>query len=253
MAMLRLMYGCGKEYVGDAGMADGPAAFKAFCHSLIPLHGDRLEGRVAVPHPDLGEITKELLSENSKADCGTDAKARINSMLHCSFDGLSNPQPGSVYSLKSPTLASLFPDSDTMIGPLLSRGKQTEDEFKKHLATIAGDVISVAIEASPACDHVQGKLIVARLIGGCLVKVENRNKLKTPPPQSVWELKPLWINVNGEMAAYALIVNCLLVSSCTLDALNRETALFRVRSQAFADLQVRFGSHAARPGMLLLR
>jgi hypothetical protein len=247
------MYGCGKEYVGDAGMADGPAAFKAFCHSLIPLHGDKLEGRVAVPHPDLGEITKELLSDNSKADCGTDAKARINSMLHCSLDDLGTPQPGSVYSLKSPTLASLFPDSGTMIGPLLSRGKQTEDEFKKHVATIAGEVIPVAIEASPACDHVQGKLIVSRLIGGYLVKVENRNKLKTPPPQSVWELKPLWIQVNGEAAAYALIVNCLLVSSCTLEALTRETAMFRVRSQAFADLQVRFGSHAARPGMLLLR
>lgn len=255
LAMLRLMYGCGKEYVGDAGMADGPAAFKAFCHSLIPLHGDKLEGRVAVPHPDLGEITKELLSDNSKADCGTDAKARINSMLHCSFDGLSNPQPGSVYSLKLPSLASTFPNIATMIEPLVPRGKQMSDEeFQKQVEELAAAVEPVAVETSPSCDHAQGNLIVARLTGGLLVPVETAKKFKSTLPQSVWKLAPFWISIDGgEKASYALLVNCLLVSSCTLDVLKRETALFRIRSQAFATLQVCFGSHAARPGMLLLR
>jgi hypothetical protein len=256
-AMLRIMHSCGKESVGDSGMSSGPAAFKAFCHSMIPLHGDKLEGRVAVPYPDLDETTKELLVDDSRADCGIEAKARINSMLHCSFDDLQASRPGSVYSLRSQSLAPLFPDVATMIKSLVDRDKKTADaDFLKQVEEAAKHVFPIAVETSPACDHVQGNLIVARLTAGCLVPVDaakKRLKYKLPP-QSVWKLAPVWLSVDGgDLAAYALLVNCLLVSSCALGVLQKETAMFRIRSQAFATLQVCFGSHAARPGMLLLR
>ncbi|QOY88026.1 hypothetical protein [Paludibaculum fermentans] len=252
--MLRLMYGCGKEFAGESGMTDGPTAFKAFCHSLIPLHGDKLEGRVAVPAPALGNITNEILSNAAKADCETEAKARINSMLHCSFDGLGIPQSGGVYLMSSAALSPLFPDIATMIAPLLSKGKTSEEEFKKQVESVAADVVPVAVETSPSCDHAQGNLIVARLVGGFLVPIETVKKFKSTLPQSIWKIAPFWISVNGgEKATYSLLVNCLLVSSCSLEALKKETAMFRIRSQAFATLQACFGSHASRPGMLLLR
>jgi hypothetical protein len=253
-AMLRIMHRCGRESVGDGGMSSGPAAFKAFCHSMIPLHGDKLEGRVAVPYPDLEDTTKELLVDDSKQDCGIEAKARINSMLHCSFDDLQAGRPGSVYPLKSSGLASLFPDVATMVEALMPRGKQTSEEFRKQIEEVGAQVVPIAVETSPACDHVQGNLIVARLTGGLLVPVDIAKKFKSTLPQSIWKLAPLWISADGGgKAAYALFINCLLVSSCALDVLQRASAGFRIRSQAFTTLQVCFGSHAARPGMLLLR
>lgn len=253
-AMLRLMHGCGKEFVGESGMADGGTAFKAFCQSLTPLHGDKLEGLLATPRPELQEIANELLSDDAKVDCGVEAKARINSMLHCSLDDLGVPQPGSVYSLESAALSQIFPDVATMIAPLVPKGKKTpEDEFRKLVDAVAKQVLPVAVEASPSCDHAQGNLIVARLVAGCVVPIETAGKFKSTLGQSVWKLAPLLISINGAKASYALLVNCLVVSSCPLDTLRKETAIFRIRSQAFATLQVCFGSHASRPGMLLLR
>lgn len=253
-AMLRLMHGCGREYAGESAMLDGPAAFKAFCHSLIPLHGDKLEGRLASPSPDLEEITKELLADDSQMDCGTEAKARINAMLHCSFDGLDRPQPGSVYSLKSAGLSPLFPDAAAMLAPLLSKGRSSNEEFRKLVEDISAEVVPIAIETSPSCDHAQGNIIVARLLGGFLVPIETTKKFKSTLPQSFWRLAPVWISAGGaEKSPFALLVNCLVVSSCRLEVLAKEAAMFRIRSQAFATLQVCFGSHAARPGMLLLR
>lgn len=253
-AMLRIMHSCASEFVGDNGMSTGAGAFKAFCHSIIPLHGDKLEGRVAMPCPDLEEVARDLLADDSKVDCQIEAKARINAMLHCSFDDLNAPRPGSVYSLKAPSLARLFPDAATMIENLLPRGKQTSEEFRKQVMEVVDQVVPIAVETSPACDHVQGNLMVARLTGGCLVPVETTKRFKNTLPQSVWRVAPLWISTDGgSKAAYALFINCLLVSSCALDVLGNEPAVFRIRSQAFTTLQVCFGSHAARPGMLLLR
>lgn len=189
-----------------------------------------------------------------KVDCEIEAKARINAMLHCSFDELNTPRPGSVYCLKAPSLAPLFPEAATMVKALLPRGKQTPEEFRKSVKEVAERVVPIAVETSPACDHVQGNLIVARLTGGCLVPVDTAKRFKSTLPQSVWRIAPLWISADGgRKAAYALFINCLLVSSCALDVLGNESAMFRIRSQAFTTLQVCFGSHAARPGMLLLR
>jgi hypothetical protein len=63
-AMLRIMHSCASEFVGDTGMSTGAGAFKAFCHSIIPLHGDKLEGRVAMPCPDLEEAAKDLVADD---------------------------------------------------------------------------------------------------------------------------------------------------------------------------------------------
>jgi hypothetical protein len=170
------------------------------------------------------------------------------------FQRNTHPQPGSVYTLKSAAFAPLFPDVAKMIAPFLPKGKTTDEEFQKQVEAVAAEVVPVAVEASPSCDHAQGNLIVARLVGGFMVPVDAVKKFKSTLGQSVWKLAPLWISVDGgKKASYALLINCLLVSSCSLDLLKKEKALFRIRSQAFATLQVCFGSHASRPGMLLLR
>lgn len=252
--MLRIMYSCGREFVGEEGMSGGAAAYKAFCNSLIPLHGDKLERQLSSPEPALEKITADLTNDAAKTDCGIGAKARINSMLHCSFDDLNTPGAGSVYVLSGSQLAPLFPDVNTMVSPLVPRGKITPEEFAKRVAEVASSIIPIAVEISPACDHVQGNLIVARLIGGYLAPVDMQPSIKNTLPQSIWKVAPLWLSPPGASAStYMLLVNSLLIASCALDTLRKEKALFRIRSQAFSNLQVSFATHAARPGMLLLR
>jgi hypothetical protein len=253
--LLRVMHTCGKEFVGEPGMSGGAAAYKAFCHSLIPLHADKLERGVSAPDPDLSAITGDLLDEESKADCGPEAKARINSMLHCSFDDLGSPQAGSVYLTKSEQgLSSLLPDVGVTIRSLIAKGQRKAEEYEEVVLEASSKVTPVLVEASPSCDHVQGRLIVPRLIGGFIAPAEVAKLFKSSRPASFWELGPLWLSVDGkESATYALVLNCLLVTTCEFPKLRALTAIFRIRSQAFSTLQACFASHAARPGMLLLR
>jgi hypothetical protein len=255
-AMLRIMRSCGMEFAGESGMSDGAAAFKAFCHSLIPLHSDKLERRISPSDPSLDEITKILLSKDARTDPGIRAKARINSMLHCSLDNLKTPQAGSVYLLGPMKLKRYFPSLEVMVRPLVPKRKDTSDkEYKAQVAEFASKIIPIAVETSPACDHVQGNLIIPRLTAGYLVPMDvlHARLKKGSLPQSIWRLSPLWLSIDGGAAApYGLLVNCLLVSSCSTLLLKRKQAAFRIRSQAFATLQVCFGGHAARPGMLLL-
>jgi hypothetical protein len=256
-AMLRIMRNCGREFVGELGMTDGPTAYRAFCHSLIPLHSDKLERRLSPPDPDLDEVTKGLLGKDAKSDPGIAAKARINTMLHCSFDNLKTLQAGSVYSLGPMKLSRYFPSLDAMVRPLVPRKKDaSEKDYKDQVTEFASKVIPVAVETSPACDHVQGNLIIPRLTAGYLIPMDllQARLKKGGLPQSIWRLGPLWLSVDGRAAAaYGLLVNCLLVSSCSALVLKKKKAAFRIRSQAFATLQVCFASHAARPGMLLLQ
>jgi hypothetical protein len=253
-SMLKLMYQCAAELVGVKAMSDGQDVFKAFCHSVIPLVGDRMESRVAAEHPDVaGAIEK--FREGAQSGSG-DAKtsARINAMLHCAIDDPGWMQAGCVYPLKAAGLGEYFPDVATMLRPLVAQGKRNEEDFNVELEDIADSVLPIALETSPSCDHVQGNRLVARLTGGFLVPEETFSKLKSSLPGSVWRLGPLWVAAEkGKRDVYYLYVNCLLVSSCPLKVLNSATPLFRMRSQAFAALQVSFGSHAARPGMLVLR
>ncbi|HXM44098.1 MAG TPA: hypothetical protein VN924_22875 [Bryobacteraceae bacterium] len=197
------------------------------------------------------------MSTDASADPGIGAKARINSMLHCSFDNLGTPESGSVYCLGSTKLSRYFPGLHAMVRPLVPKRKDwSEKEYKAQVADFASKVIAIAVETSPACDHVQGNLIIPRLTAGYLVPMDTlQSRVKKGSlPQSIWRLDPLWLTIDGAIAsAYGLLVNCLLVSSCSALTLRKKKAAFRIRSQAFATLQVCFASHAARPGMLLLR
>jgi len=253
--ILRVMHTCAKESVGEDGIADGASAYKAFCHSLVPLHEDKLERGVSLPPPDLLQLTKSLLDVTAKEDCGIEAKARINRMMHCSFDELKTLQAGSVYLLEKSSLRPLFPELTTMLKTLVPIRSLSPEEQAKRVAEIASQVKVVAVETSPTCDHIQGRLILARLLGGYLVPVRLReDSLKNNLPASIWELSPLWLSFGGsEFSSYALLVDCLLLSSCGLDKLKSIEAFFRIRNQAFSALQVHFASHAARPGMVLLK
>jgi hypothetical protein len=70
---------------------------------------------------------------------------------------------------------------------------------------------------SPACDYVQGKVIVPRLVGGYLIPDDFAQTLfrGITPPASILPLTPLWLAVNEVPASiYRLLLNCLLTASC---------------------------------------
>jgi hypothetical protein len=71
----------------------------------------------------------------------------------------------------------------------------------------------------------------------------------------LWQLGPLTFNLAGKpkiQGEYYLIVNSLYVFGLPKKVIEKQKAIFRLRSQAFADLQFWFGTQAGRPGKLLI-
>jgi len=97
-----------------------------------------------------------------------------------------------------------------MIEALLPRGKLTPEEFPETGGGSCGAGVSNRGRTSPACDHVQGNLIVARLTADPRARrnceVEFKSTLLSP-----LEARPyLDFDDGGGKSAYALFVNCLL-------------------------------------------
>ena len=99
-----------------------------------------------------------------------------------------------MYSLQAMKLSRYFPSLDAMVRPLVPRKKDvSEKDYKDQVTEFASKVIPIAVETSPACDHVQGNLIIPRLTAGYLIPMDvllARLK-KGSLPQSIWRLGPL--------------------------------------------------------------
>jgi hypothetical protein len=256
--LLKIMYNCGKEYAGRKNVGDASAVLSAFCQTLNPLVADRAELRTLALTASLSEPAKRLLDSSSKVTCTSRAIARINSMLHCSYDSLAQPFSGSVYVPTDGTsFDGLFPSVGDMVRGLLASSPDSERGLLD-IRTIAGRSRPVLIEANAACDHVQTKVLAPRLIGGLLLPSDLLTLFKDPEkknwPDYIWRLGPISVRMPGgtEDSIVALIANSLFVTTTTFETLRARSALFRLRGQAFAAMQAWFASHAARPGMMLL-
>ncbi len=253
--ILDLMFHCASEQAGRKNLLDGSATFSALCHALNPLVADRAELRIEPLAAFVADSSPRLLEVDAKARCPLEAAARINTMLHCSFDRPAEPFSGSVYIPGGDAgFNSLFPRLEDLLRGVLLHGLDA-DQGKKDMEAIKVGSRQVLMEANPTCDHVQKKVVTPRLIGGALIPFEFRNLLKKmdkPWPDYLWRLGPLALPPEGPARPMLLITHSLLVTSSTFDILRAQQALFRMRPQAFAAMQAWFAGHAARPGMLVL-
>jgi hypothetical protein len=193
------------------------------------------------------------------ADCNPDAKSRINSMLHCSYDRLEQPFSGSVYLARGDApFDGLFPNCGNLVRGLVANDPDSQ-QGQQAFQTITERSRAILIEANAACDHVQAKVLAPRLIGGLLLPADLLTLLKDSTkknwPDYIWRFGPISVKMPGATgeSPVVLIANSLFVTTTAFDTLKSGPAFFRMRGQAFAAMQAWFGSHAARPGMFLLQ
>jgi len=256
--LLKIMYNCGKEHIGRKQVGDSTTLLSAFCQSLNPLVADRTELRTPALTESLMEPSKRLLEPSSKDTCHPNASARINSMLHCSYDRLNQPFSGNVYvPVGDASFDGLFPKVGDLVRGLLINSPDAQ-QGQQDTRAISARSSAILIEANAPCDHVQTKVLIPRLIGGFLIPIDFLPRLKDPTkknwPDYIWRLGAISIRMPGltENSTVILIANSLFVTTTTFDALRARNAIFRLRAQAFAAMQAWFAGHAARPGMLLL-
>jgi hypothetical protein len=257
--LLRIMFNCGREHAGRSNLDNPSAVLSAFCQTLNPLIADRTELRTPALAASLSEPAKRLLDGSSKAPCTPAASARINSMLHCSYDRLDRPFSGSVYVPNGEaTYDGLFPTTDDIVRGLVVNDPNSAQGLQD-LQALGAKSKAVLVEANAACDHVQAKVLAPRLIGGLLLPTDLVPLLKDPTkknwPAYIWRLGPISVRMPGcaEDSIVILILNALFVTTTTFRVLRSRSAFFRMRGQAFSAMQAWFASHAARPGMLLLQ
>jgi hypothetical protein len=181
-------------------------------------------------------------------------------MLHLAFERLDKFYAGNVYSCQQGApLSGLIPNIDKLTDSFLGKPPDPEerDEKRKQVWTekkksIADSAIPIVIEINTLCDHSQDNIKLARLIAGLLVLEDQLKIIKGG--DWMWKFGPISVSPKGKSSGeYYLLLNSLFLISGDLTNLRQAHAMMRLRGQAFAVLQSWFGSHSARPGMLLLK
>ncbi len=246
--LLQLMHAMAESEAGKH-LDDGISALTALYSSLSPLHADRMESDTA----DLPEPAKrnspELISADAARDCGTERKAKINSMLHLACNNLCPFHAGNAYlATGQQLLLGLIPSADALFDDLMQKSRNTP-ENKSELAKVSAVVF---VEANATCDHVQKNVRFARLVAGVLVPLNKIADIKRDA-EFIWQLGPLFVRppVAAEGVYYLYLSSRHLVS-LKPDEMAQLRPMMRLRSQAFASLQAWFASRMARPGVRLL-
>lgn len=251
--LLQLIYEMALAEAGKKNLTEGDIALASFYSALNPLLADRLEANTATVSNSLGPTPSEILNAEARKGCSPSAKARINTMLHCSFEQLERFYAGNVYDSRK---ENFIPDPRQLVATYID-GDPSTKAWDENARRVTDTSIPVVVEANPVCDHSQKKVKIARLIGGLLIP---RVEIEKEPKERVIkkaaylrEFGPITLSGEEIKEEYYLVLNSLFVVGATLDHMKKVTALARLRSQAFSDLLYWFGSHASRPGLLMLR
>jgi len=228
---------------------DGDTCLASLYSLLNPLHADQMESGVAELCTTLRQHASEILDASS--GCEDEAQAKVNTMLHLSFDNVDRFTAGAIFRFQPlEKLPSWVPSTDRLLSDLAQEGHQSgtsADKLKEvcHLALI---------EVTPACDHAQKYVRIARFITGLLVTKAERNKFKLKKEESFfWELGPVFLDKGVPPGIYWLLFSARHMVSHDLETASRMKSYARLRSQAFGDLQAWFARHSARAGMALLK
>ncbi|HEV2495015.1 MAG TPA: hypothetical protein VG204_18290 [Terriglobia bacterium] len=251
--LLQLIYQMALAEAGRKNLTEGLIALASFYSALNPLLADRLEANTGTASDSLGGTPSEILNPEAKKGCSPSAKARINTMLHCSFEQVERFYAGNVYDLRK---EHIIPDLNQFVASFI-HGDPSTTAWKENAKRILETAIPVSLEANPVCDHSQKKVQIARLIAGLLVptvEIERDEKERVIKKAGfLWQFGPIALAGVAIKGEYYLVLNSLFVFAATLEIMKRLTPLARLRSQAFSDLLYWFGSHVSRPGLLMLR
>ena len=225
-------------------IADGEAARRALFEALNPLHVDCLEQRCLAGLGELDERANALRGESTfNKDKPQSAALNGRLLVAALADAERRACPGNLYLASSwPNTGATFPLSrvgislEIMINDALNQAKD-----------VAAQCELVMVELTPACDFVQGKAQMLRLVGGLLLPASLEKQVKA-------HTAFLWISpqldVPGRNQQY-LVLNAHFTMGLEKGALPVK-ADFRIRRQALVDIQAWFASHGARPGYMRL-
>jgi hypothetical protein len=182
--LLRIIYSMASAVAGRNNVRDGDTAIASLCSALNPLHADRLESLKSELCGRVGDSSKEILNSEAVKGCGLSAVARINAMLHCSYEKLDSFYAGNTYLVaENSELSKLIGNPNELISSYLS-GNPKAPESKVNFASLRANCRLILVESNPTCDHSQNKVKVARLIAGLLIPRSEIEKQFSPIAES---------------------------------------------------------------------
>jgi hypothetical protein len=242
------------EAGGGPSVIDSGDERRAISTIFDVLH--RIQYDILMKNTMMAEVTKlDILNKLKTAskEIDEDLKAKIQSylVLNSGQTMYKGMLPGNVYDIKK------MRNPPWKVGYLTSEivSKRNDGNVKvieEHLGGLTkGDgVIEVILEVTPQCDIDQCNNIGYRFIGGILVRKDLlKNGKMAPKGQKAdcqYDVKSFYLqSMNG---IYALCLDFRFIHSVVkFDDLSQ---LCGVREQVVKDIQMHFGSHASRPGIV---
>ena len=208
-----------------------------------------------------------------------DVKGKINSRLILDKSGLDGLYPGNVYEIKNNDLLqkiiydSIYPEKllkefaymkGVNLDVILDKNKKIKNKykpefkrfFKKIRDTIKDNSILVQTEVSPLCDFTQNKMKLSRIVKGFLCPIEVQ--INGTTIQTYKKLKSsahfLYISpvIEHEEKLYRLVIDFRYFSANSIDEINENTPIFRLRKDILIDIHTKLSSHINRPGVLFV-
>jgi hypothetical protein len=244
--VVRLMRALAEAQAGKH--LDKQSCFRYLYDALNPLHADALERGTTSLSLQLTSKADEIL--NATPECGPDRKAKLNTMLHLSFDAPGKLVTGDIYMLSRQKLRSGIPTIQELLSDSLQLPKD-ECAATKLMSEI-GDVVQlIAVEISAVCDYAQRNVRVPRFLIGLLVPVDHSKKLKQA--EFLWHFGPIFLDHPPFAAGrYNLYLSARHMITFDPKVAAKLRAVARLRIQVLTHLQAWFSQRASRPGVVML-
>ncbi len=242
--VFRLMHSLAKAQMG--AQLNEKTFLSGLYSSLNPLHADRMESRMAKTGAPLAQAAAAAMGAG--VGSSREARARINTMLHLAMTDLDRFFAGNVYRSGPGRGPSGAPGTSTLLNDLL---QHPEDATRREL--VSSQSVPVLVECTPACDHAQNNIRVARFIAGMLVPDNQECNREMKKADFVWRFGPVYLgNQLPVEGAYNFYLSARHGVTLDLKRAARLRPIARLRATAFADLQAWLSRHSGRPGMVTL-
>ena len=196
--------------------------------------------------------TNPLISplEDGEVSNDLDLKARINRRLLFTDPGIG-VAPGNIYdcSLVSLSDSVQFPNLDELLDDAVRSRTQSElqiEQLKK-----AG-CVPIAMEITAMCDYQQGNVKLHRFVCGLAIPYCKKEIAKNPSGFLRGDKAPIDFESGPLVGRKLLVWNSRYIVSASLNAVNSEAVLVRLRQVPLADVQSWLASQLNRPGYLSL-
>ncbi len=221
------------------------SSIRSVYNAFSPLHADRLESNSGALSKKLDQFNDEILVANQQLSA--EGCAKLNSMFHLAVDHLEKIGPGNVYLIDpNKKRPEWLPARKELFEELLKKENTLDPRDKRKIRQIL-------IEITPACDHAQNNIRLARLIPGFFVPEEIMKYFKKPEG-FIYGFGPYYFekikSTDNQLNLYLSARHFFTTSLENLDSL---LPAFRLRSQSFEHLISWFTGHASRPGIMILR